>query len=28
VRYAGAFDRVYHPALYALVKRVRGQTLG
>lgn len=25
VRYAGAFDRVYHPALYALARRIRGQ---
>ncbi|HWE64434.1 MAG TPA: peptidoglycan bridge formation glycyltransferase FemA/FemB family protein, partial [Chloroflexota bacterium] len=25
VRYAGAFDRVYHPALYALAQRARGR---
>jgi lipid II:glycine glycyltransferase (peptidoglycan interpeptide bridge formation enzyme) len=28
VRYAGAFDRVYHPLLYAAVRRLRAAALG
>jgi lipid II:glycine glycyltransferase (peptidoglycan interpeptide bridge formation enzyme) len=28
LRYAGAFDRVYHPALYALVQRLRPRAAG